>query len=164
MLSTVGYIDFKPNLEKFCQKAREMYSIDDILNGDIDETQQENVDFEENDNEIKSGSENENEEVKKDVKDEDGDEKAVKKVRKKSTRVTLTAETLKKSRGLVCMEKTFQKLKFKGHGNEQQDLDTVMNALQHWCHRLYPKFTFDDTLEQLERLGTKKTVIVSISR
>lgn len=138
-----------------------MYSIDEILN-DIN-----------NDDNVLSGDENqendletveqqedkdsETEEVKKDVKDDD----TAKKPKRKINRVNLNAETLKGPRGLLCMESTFSKLKFRGKGYEQQDLDTVMNSLQHWCHRLFPKYTFDDTLEQIERLGHKKSVGVS---
>lgn len=135
-----------------------MYSIDDILNGDIDETEEDNVIHEDNGNDLEdNNADDDNEEVKKDFTDE---EQAAKKTRKTTTRVVLNAETLKGSRGLICMEKTFSKLKFRGRGHEQQDLDTVMNALQHWCHRLYPKFTVDDTIEQIEKLGTKKSVVV----
>ena len=38
------------------------------------------------------------------------------------------------------------------------DLDRVMKRLEHWGHRLFPKLDFDDFLERLEKLGTKKKV------
>lgn len=33
-----------------------------------------------------------------------------------------------------------------------------MKRLEHWAHRLFPKYTFDDCLFQIERLGKKKQV------
>lgn len=145
-----------------------MYSIDDIINNEIDEEDADNVmrnnseneDGLENENDVggEINTDNETEEVKKDVKD---DEEKSKKPRKKSHRVVLNAETLKGPRGLKCMENIFSKLKFRGSGHEEQDLDTVMNTLQHWSHRLYPKFAFDDALDQIENLGRKKTVTVT---
>lgn len=139
-----------------------MYSLEEILvnNDDIEEIQEDNQEV--GDLEEVEREENEEEapeEVKKDVEDE---EKPVKKVRKRSNRPLLNLERLKGPRGLICMENTFSKLKFKGKGHEEQDLNTVMHSLHHWCHRLYPKFTFDDTLERIETLGTKKPVVVSL--
>lgn len=140
-----------------------MYSIDEILNDDLDNVEDvDNVSHinEENDNlENPENEGNEDEVQKEENEDED---KNKKKTKRTVHRVVLNAERLKGPRGLICMEREFSKLKFKGRGYEQQDLDTAMNALQHWCHRLYPKYTFDDSLDQIEKLGLKKTVGVSI--
>lgn len=67
---------------------------------------------------------------------------------------------LSSSRGLLIMEKWFEDIKFKGKGHEKEDLDLVMNRMQQWCHRLFPKYTFDDTLKKIETLGHKTQVMV----
>lgn len=69
---------------------------------------------------------------------------------------------LKGPRGLLALEASFKDVKFKGKGYEKEDLDMVMTRLEQWTHRLFPKFTFDDTLEKVEQLGRKKIVSVSI--
>ena len=35
-----------------------------------------------------------------------------------------------------------------------------MSRLEHWAHRLFPKLTFDDFVERLEKLGVKKEIQV----
>ena len=35
-----------------------------------------------------------------------------------------------------------------------------MGMLEHWAHRLFPKATFDDFIERLEKLGSKKALQV----
>lgn len=35
-----------------------------------------------------------------------------------------------------------------------------MRYLEHWTHRLFPKMPFDEVLERIERLGTKREVQV----
>lgn len=42
-----------------------------------------------------------------------------------------------------------------------QDLGIVMRYLEHWTHRLFPKMPFDEVLERIEKLGTKKEVQVN---
>lgn len=134
--------------------------MDDLMNNDDSGDDLSIHSENEDENHQRNLGETENvEEVKKD--EEDDKEKSAKKVRKKSNRPVLNAERLKGPRGLICMEKIFSKLKFQGKGHEREDLDTVMTALHHWSHRLFPKYTFDDTLLQIEKLGTKKPVIVS---
>ena len=32
----------------------------------------------------------------------------------------------------------------------------MMSTLEHWAHRLFPKASFDDFIERLEKLGSKK--------
>lgn len=68
---------------------------------------------------------------------------------------------LKGPRGLLALQSSFKDVKYKGKGHEKEDLDTVMTLLEQWTHRLFPKFTFDDTLDRLEQLGHKKIVSVS---
>jgi TIMELESS-interacting protein len=35
-----------------------------------------------------------------------------------------------------------------------------MRYLEHWAHRLFPMMPFDEVLERIEKLGTKKEVQV----
>lgn len=55
----------------------------------------------------------------------------------------------------------FEDVKLKGKGHEKEDLDLVMGRLEHWAHRLFPKFQFDDCLKRIEKLGSKRAVAVS---
>uniref|UniRef100_H2ZC08 TIMELESS-interacting protein n=1 Tax=Ciona savignyi TaxID=51511 RepID=H2ZC08_CIOSA len=61
-------------------------------------------------------------------------------------------------RGLPAVKSYYEDFKFKGKGHELEDLDIIMNKLEHWAHRLYPKFTFDDCMEKIEALGHKKEI------
>ncbi|XP_073820748.1 protein TIPIN homolog [Musca autumnalis] len=79
-------------------------------------------------------------------------------------RPRLTEETLRGPRGLHTIEEYFKDVKFKGKGYEKQDLDEIMRRLQHWGHRMYPTYKFDDILTNIERLGKKKTLQVHMSR
>ncbi|XP_061398229.1 protein TIPIN homolog [Musca vetustissima] len=79
-------------------------------------------------------------------------------------RPRLTEETLRGPRGLHTIEEYFSDIKFKGKGYEKQDLDEIMRRLQHWGHRMYPTYKFDDVLANIERLGKKKTLQVHMSR
>jgi len=36
-----------------------------------------------------------------------------------------------------------------------------MSRLEHWAHRLFPKLSFDDFIERLEKLGSKKEIMAS---
>jgi Replication Fork Protection Component Swi3 len=36
----------------------------------------------------------------------------------------------------------------------------MMSKLEHWAHRLFPKLSFDDFVERLEKLGGKKEIQV----
>lgn len=79
-------------------------------------------------------------------------------------RPRLTEETLRGPRGLHTIEEYFKDIKYKGKGYEKQDLDEIMRRLQHWGHRMYPTYKFDDILTNIERLGKKKTLQVHMSR
>lgn len=37
-----------------------------------------------------------------------------------------------------------------------------MRYLEHWAHRLFPMMPFDEVLERIEKLGTKKEVQVRL--
>lgn len=68
----------------------------------------------------------------------------------------LNVERLKSDRGIHTLENYFKDVKFRGKGHEHDDLKNVMRRLEHWAHRLYPNYTFDDFTAQLEKLGKKK--------
>lgn len=63
-------------------------------------------------------------------------------------------------RGINILQKACKEIKFKGKGHEKDDLNLVMKTLELWAHRLFPKLPFDDTLKQIEKLGSKKQVQV----
>jgi hypothetical protein len=75
----------------------------------------------------------------------------------------LDPERLKGPRGITVIENTFRDFKFHGKGHERVDLNRVMKRLEHWAHRLYPRFQFDDCLDKIEKLGQKKPVQVNMS-
>jgi len=61
-------------------------------------------------------------------------------------------------RGLPALKTLSEQLNFKGPGHEYEDVGLLMSKIEHWAHRLYPKYTFGDTLEKLESLGNKGRV------
>lgn len=68
----------------------------------------------------------------------------------------LNVERLKSDRGIHTLENYFKDMKFRGKGHERDDLNAVMKHLEHWAHRLYPNYTFDDFVAHVEKLGRKK--------
>lgn len=76
----------------------------------------------------------------------------------------LNTERLKGPKGLHTIEKYFEGFKFHGKGYEKLDLDRIMKRMEHWGHRLFPKLDFDDFLEKVEKLGTKKDLQVFIKK
>lgn len=68
----------------------------------------------------------------------------------------MNTERLKSDRGIHTVEKYCSDLKFHGKGHERHDLDNLMKRLEHWAHRLYPNYRFDDFVTQVEKLGRKK--------
>lgn len=65
-------------------------------------------------------------------------------------------ERLKSDRGIHTLEKYCANIKFRGKGHEREDLNNIMKRLEHWAHRLYPSYTFDDFISTVEKLGKKK--------
>ncbi|XP_076630073.1 TIMELESS-interacting protein [Colletes latitarsis] len=76
----------------------------------------------------------------------------------------LNTERVKGPKGIQTIEKYFEGFKFHGKGYEKLDLDRVMKRMEHWAHRLFPKLEFDDFIEKLEKLGTKKDLQVFIKK
>ena len=76
----------------------------------------------------------------------------------------LDATRLTGPRGIGTLEPIFKSLKLKGKGNEKEDLHSVMKSLEHWAHRLFPKMSFDDCIDKIEDLGSKKNVMVHVTK
>lgn len=76
----------------------------------------------------------------------------------------LNTERLKGPNGVQTIEKYFEGFKFYGKGHERTDLDRIMKRLEHWSHRLFPKYHFDDFLTRVEQLGTKKDLQVFVKK
>lgn len=70
----------------------------------------------------------------------------------------LNVERLKSDRGIHTVENYFKDFKCRGKGYEREDLNAVMKRLEHWAHRLYPNYQFDDFVAQVEKLGRKKEI------
>ncbi|CAG0907477.1 unnamed protein product [Cyprideis torosa] len=87
-----------------------------------------------------------------------------KRIIKRNPIATLNPARLCGPRGLSDLQNHFKDFKFKGKGHETSDLDAVMTKLEHWAYRLFPKFRFDDTIAQVEKLGDKKAVRVHAKR
>lgn len=47
---------------------------------------------------------------------------------------------------------------------QAQDLATLMRQMEHWGHRLFPKMPFDEVIERVEKLGSKKEVQTCIKK
>lgn len=88
----------------------------------------------------------------------------IKVVKVKRKLVTLNPERLKGPRGIIAIDDFFQNIKFKGRGYEKDDLKEVMKRLEHWSHRMFPKYNFDDALSKIERLGRKKEISNHMTR
>ncbi|CAH0551763.1 unnamed protein product [Brassicogethes aeneus] len=76
----------------------------------------------------------------------------------------LNDQTLKGPKGIAALAKYFERVKFKGRGYEEQDLNVLLKTYEYWCHRLFPKFPFEDCIEKLEKLGAKKNVQTHLKR
>lgn len=127
--------------------SEEEENIEEVLqNEDIErfETENDNIQSEHEDNENKD--------------DDDNEEEARKVVKPKKVfrpRLKLNAEVLKGPKGLGALEKIFEKVKFKGKGYEDHDLNVLLKCYEYWCHRMFPKFPFEDCIEKIEALGHK---------
>ncbi|XP_050402806.1 biorientation of chromosomes in cell division protein 1-like 1 isoform X2 [Patella vulgata] len=75
----------------------------------------------------------------------------------------LDSKRLTGERGIPIVPKLFENVKFKGKGHEH-DLKLVMDKLEHWSHRLFPKLPFDEVLARVEKLGAKKEVQTCIKK
>ncbi|XP_010136390.1 PREDICTED: TIMELESS-interacting protein [Buceros rhinoceros silvestris] len=76
----------------------------------------------------------------------------------------LDAQRLISERGLPALRHVFDNVKFKGKGHEAEDLKTLMQHMEHWAHRLFPKLQFEDFIDRVESLGNKKEVQTCLKR
>ncbi|XP_052894200.1 protein TIPIN homolog [Anopheles moucheti] len=82
----------------------------------------------------------------------------VKKKTVKHPRNLLNEAKLCGPRGIIALKDHFKDFKFHGKGHEASDLNRLMRHYEHWAHRLYPKFHFDDCMAKIEKLGHRKLV------
>ncbi|CAD7672738.1 unnamed protein product [Nyctereutes procyonoides] len=76
----------------------------------------------------------------------------------------LDAQRLISERGLPALRHVFDNAKFKGKGHEAEDLKTLIRHMEHWAHRLFPKLQFEDFIDRVEYLGSKKEVQTCLKR
>lgn len=116
---------------------------------------------------IGSDAENENDGNNSDAKDEEGTSKTVdpkrRTVRKPQLRLNVE-RLIDRERGVHTLETFFQDIKYRGKGFEKEDLDNVLKRMEHWAHRLYPKYNFKDFLATTEQLGKKKQLQTHMNR
>ncbi|KAE9545157.1 hypothetical protein AGLY_000700 [Aphis glycines] len=86
------------------------------------------------------------------------------KIRVRNPQPKLNAERLRGPRGLSVLPTWFDTIELKGKGHESEDLNAVINRLEQWTHRLFPRYTFDDSIDKLENLGKKNEVKVLLKR
>ncbi|XP_022913794.2 TIMELESS-interacting protein [Onthophagus taurus] len=108
----------------------------------------------------------EGEEENKENDDEATEKRVVKPKRIiKNPRPKLNVDVLRGPKGLSCLENCFKNIKLKGtHGHEAEDLRVIMKTYEYWCHRLFPKYSFDDCLGKLENLGSKNNMKTYLKR
>ena len=77
--------------------------------------------------------------------------------------VAMCHHRLTGERGFKVLKNEFPLIKFRGKGHEASDLKLLMSRYEHWAHRLFPKMTFQDVLERIEKLAVHKEVKVCAS-
>ncbi|KAJ6502488.1 replication fork protection component Swi3-domain-containing protein [Mycena sanguinolenta] len=86
---------------------------------------------------------------------EKGDGKTGKDVKKPKKKVM----RLNEGRLIECFPQLIEdtkNIKIKGKGHEASDLNRLLQVYQFWTHRLYPKTTFKDTVDRVEKLCHSK--------
>ncbi|XP_070686685.1 TIMELESS-interacting protein [Pempheris klunzingeri] len=76
----------------------------------------------------------------------------------------LDSQRLTSERGLPALRTLFDDVHFKGKGHEAENLRLLMQKMENWAHRLYPKLQFEDFINRLEKLGSKKEVQTCLKR
>ncbi|XP_053720309.1 TIMELESS-interacting protein [Synchiropus splendidus] len=76
----------------------------------------------------------------------------------------LDSNRLTSGRGLPALRTLFEDTPFRGRGHEQEDLRVLMSRMENWAHRLFPKLQFEDFIDRVERLGSKKDVQTCLKR
>ncbi|XP_031566360.1 uncharacterized protein LOC116301434 isoform X2 [Actinia tenebrosa] len=90
--------------------------------------------------------------------EQDNKEKKKKRIIKRSPRPRLNEARLCGERGITALAHLCDGVKFKGKGHEASDLRVLLQRFEHWAHRLYPMYPFEDVVDQVETLGKKKLV------
>ncbi|XP_028812154.1 TIMELESS-interacting protein isoform X2 [Denticeps clupeoides] len=73
-------------------------------------------------------------------------------------------EQLTSERGLPALRTLFDDVRFRGKGHEAEDLRVLMQKMENWAHRLYPKMQFEEFIDKVEFLGSKKEVQTCLKR
>ncbi|ORX96197.1 Swi3-domain-containing protein [Basidiobolus meristosporus CBS 931.73] len=72
----------------------------------------------------------------------------------------LDANRLLQPNGLMLIKEKGPKLKFKGKGQEFEDLQHLLDFYQLWCHQLFPKMCFPDAIKKIENLCSERRLKV----
>ncbi|CAJ0963876.1 unnamed protein product, partial [Mesorhabditis belari] len=67
-------------------------------------------------------------------------------------------------KGIKHLSELCQTFKFDQKAGPYQNLENVMKLYQHWAHVMYPKFKFEDTVAQCEKLGGKRAIKIYMER
>lgn len=160
-------IYIKTNCTVFCHITSEAMSSggEDVQFEDVDDLERlyDGVEETENIEEAIEDNTGENGENEQGNEDEDESQKKVVKPKRvvRNPQPKLNDQTLKGPKGIGVLSKYFENVQFKGKGYEEEDLNVLLKTYEYWCHRMFPKFPFEDCIEKLEKLGAKKTVQVS---
>ncbi|XP_037103172.1 TIMELESS-interacting protein isoform X1 [Syngnathus acus] len=76
----------------------------------------------------------------------------------------LDSQRLISEKGLPALRTLFDNVHFKGKGHEAEDVRLLMQKMENWAHRLYPKLQFEDFMDRVEKLGAKKEVQTCLKR
>uniref|UniRef100_A0A673L1R6 TIMELESS-interacting protein n=2 Tax=Sinocyclocheilus rhinocerous TaxID=307959 RepID=A0A673L1R6_9TELE len=76
----------------------------------------------------------------------------------------LDANRLISEKGLPALRTLFEDVKFKGKGHEAENLKLLLQKMENWAHRLYPKMQFEEFIDKVESLGGKKEVQTCLKR
>ncbi|XP_051755667.1 LOW QUALITY PROTEIN: TIMELESS-interacting protein [Ctenopharyngodon idella] len=76
----------------------------------------------------------------------------------------LDANRLISEKGLPALRTLFDDVKFKSKGHETENLKLLMQKMENWAHRLYPKMQFEEFIDKVESLGSKKEVQTCLKR
>lgn len=125
--------------------------VDDFIEVDVDNGYGVDYGDEEDDNEIRP---DEAIEVKEKSKQNKPKTKRV--VLNPQPRLNESLLTSKK--GIVQLIDMFKDMKYKGKGYEKEYLDKILFKIEHWAHRLFPKMKFEDFVERVENLGSRRAV------
>ncbi|KLO14697.1 Swi3-domain-containing protein, partial [Schizopora paradoxa] len=94
-------------------------------------------------------------------KDGDDEDEPGKKGRRKIAKID--ENRLLGKDGFPALVKQVKSFKPRGKGNEQADLNKLINMYQFWSHKMMPKWTFSDTVNRVEKVCRSKRMTVAVS-